>query len=152
MIPLQSWIKNIFPTHWGQPTSLYTTSCNNGLYSNFYFAINSLEHRYGKRYICKQNPYWKKFSFTIFITFTSPKPSQVKYNIYVAALYVNIAVSFKSNIMLLLASYFDPIIRKENLYFGSPQIISVWHSCHARKIHSFPCEGQFNKSGNFSMS
>ena len=40
------------------------------------------------------------------------------------ALYVNTAVSFKSNIIFLLASYFDPIIRKENLYFGSPQIIS----------------------------
>ena len=30
----------------------------------------------GKRYICKQNPCWTKFSFTIFITYTSPKPSQ----------------------------------------------------------------------------
>ena len=32
-----------------------------------------------KRYICKKNPCWTTFSFTIFITFTSPKPSQVKY-------------------------------------------------------------------------
>ena len=35
----------------------------------------------------------------IFIyNFTSPKPSQVKYNVYVEALYINTAVSFKSNI------------------------------------------------------
>ena len=39
----------------------------------------------GKRYICKQNPYWTKFSFTVFITFTSPKPYQVKYVIFFQA-------------------------------------------------------------------
>ena len=43
----------------------------------------------GKRYICKRTlkyrkrPYWTQFSFTIFITFTSPKPSHVKICIYV---------------------------------------------------------------------
>ena len=47
-----------------------------------------------------------------------PKPPHVKYNIHVAAVKHNKSVS-------LLASYFDPIIRKEHLYFGSPQIISV---------------------------
>ena len=39
----------------------------------------------------------------IFIyNFTSPKPSQVKYNVYVEALYINTAVSFKSNITKIL--------------------------------------------------
>ena len=58
-----------------------------GFYSiNLYFTMNSLEHPgimcdmfTAKRYICKKNPCWTTFSFTIFITFTSPKPSQVKY-------------------------------------------------------------------------
>ena len=51
-----------------------------------------------------------------------------------------------------MACYFDPIIWKENQYFGFSQNISVWYGCHARKIHSFPCEEQFNKSGNFNKS
>ena len=57
---------------------------NNGFYSKLVWHI-------GKSYICKQNHYWTKFLFTIFLTFTSPKPSQVKYNIYVPALYLNTA-------------------------------------------------------------
>ena len=68
--------------------------------------------------------------FTIFITFTSPKPSQVKCNIYVQheeALYINTAVSFKSNITKIYYFWPDPIniFLKEHLYFGSPQNISV---------------------------
>ena len=38
---MQSSIKNIFPTDWGQPISLYTVS-NNGFYSKLYFTMNSL--------------------------------------------------------------------------------------------------------------
>ena len=34
-------VKNIFPTDWGQPTSLYTMS-NIGFYSKLYFTMNSL--------------------------------------------------------------------------------------------------------------
>ena len=34
-------VKNIFPTDWGQPISLYIMS-NNGFYSKLYFAMNSL--------------------------------------------------------------------------------------------------------------
>ena len=35
-------VKNIFPTDWGQPISLYTLS-NNGFYSKLYFTMN--QHR-----------------------------------------------------------------------------------------------------------
>ena len=38
-------VKNIFPTDWVKPVSLYTMS-NNGFYSKLYFTMNSLEHRY----------------------------------------------------------------------------------------------------------
>ena len=38
---MHSSIKNIFPTDWGQPISLYTVS-NNGFYSKLYFTMNSL--------------------------------------------------------------------------------------------------------------
>ena len=53
--------RNIFPTDWGQPISLYTIS-NNGFYSKLYFTTNRLENtdsvwHVGKRHICKQNPY-----------------------------------------------------------------------------------------------
>ena len=34
-------VKNIFPTDWGQPISLYTMS-NTGFYSKLYFTMNSL--------------------------------------------------------------------------------------------------------------
>ena len=34
-------VKNIFPTDWGQPISLYTMS-NIGFYSKLYFAMNTL--------------------------------------------------------------------------------------------------------------
>ena len=34
-------VKNIFPTDWGQPISLYTMS-NIGFYNNLYFAMSSL--------------------------------------------------------------------------------------------------------------
>ena len=34
-------VKNIFPTDWGQPISLYTMS-NIGFYSKLYFTMNSL--------------------------------------------------------------------------------------------------------------
>ena len=34
-------VKNIFPTEWRQPISLYTMS-NIGFYRNLYFAMNSL--------------------------------------------------------------------------------------------------------------
>ena len=62
----------------------------------------------GKRYICKQSPYWTKFLVKIFITFTSPNK-----NIYlcIAALYINTAVSLKSNITKFIVrwtgQYFD---------------------------------------------
>ena len=44
--------------------------------------------------ISKQNPCWTKFSFTIFITFISPKPCQVRYVYHLCIA----ALSFKSSI------------------------------------------------------
>ena len=44
-------------------------------------AVENTENvwREGNRYICKQNPSWTKFLFTVFISFTPQKTSQVKY-------------------------------------------------------------------------
>ena len=100
-----------------------------------------------------------KFLFISFITFTSPKPAQVKYIIYV---YINTALSFKSSITksyyccmalsLLFLILFN--IQKEHLYFGSrsSQYYCVTLCHHARNINYFPCKGQFNKSGNFTIT
>ena len=81
-------VKNIFPMDSGQLISLHTMS-NNGFYQKPGFTVSCILQwkventddvwHVGKRYICKQNPCWTKFSCTIFITFTSLKPSQVKY-------------------------------------------------------------------------
>ena len=101
-----------------------------------------------------------KFSFTIiFITFT-PKtiPSKI-YHIYIIYVYINTAVSFKSSITkiyycCMVLSLLFSILQKEHLYFGSrsSQYLCVTLCHHARKINSFPHKGQFNKSGNLSIT
>ena len=56
--------------------------------------------------------------------------------------------------LLLLASYFwSYLIFEKNNCIPDLLTILVCDMCyHARKINSFPCNGQFNKSGNFSTS
>ena len=53
----------------------------------------------GKRYICKQSPYYTKiFVYNFhYIYFSKTIPSKNIY-LWIAALYINTAVSFKSNI------------------------------------------------------
>ena len=91
------------------------------------------------------------------ITFTSPKPSHVKKKIYlcIAALYINTAVSFKSNITKIYYCWppiLDPIFEK-NICISDLLTILVCDFCYnARKINYFTRKGQFIKSGNFSIS
>ena len=113
--------------------------------------------------LLKQNHCLTKGSCTIFITFTSPKASQVKYiHVYLrlAALYINTDVSFKSNVtkIKIIADLLFSILfnfRNEHLYFGTPHsIILMCDMCYnARKIKSFPRYWQSNKkSENFRIS
>ena len=107
-----------------------------------------------KRYICKQSPYWRMFSF--FITFPSPKPSHLKIYICLADLYINTAVSFKSNITKIYycwAPILDPIYSKRTSEFPiSSQYWCLTSVTIARKINSFTRKRQFIKTVNFTIS
>ena len=77
-------------------------------------------------------------------TFTSPEPSQVKCNIYVAALHINTAVSFKSNITKNYYCWPPPsillILFEKNICILDLLRILVWDIvANARNVNSFLC-------------
>ena len=120
-------MRNVFPKDWGKPVSLYTMS-NNGFYSKLYFAMNSLEHRLcvtcTEAFIHLQTKSLlnKLFVYNFHnIYFPKTIPSKI--------LYICSSLIHKhSKHLLLLASCFDPIIRKEHQYFRSPQNILAWEN------------------------
>ena len=114
-------------------------TANNGFYSKLVWHV-------GKSYICKQNHYSTKFLFTIFLTFTSPKPSQVKYNIYVPALYINTAKIYYWWPPILTLLFEKKISISDFLRILVCDMVAM-----LRKFILFPVTNN-NKSGNFSKS
>ena len=72
------------------------------------------------------------------------------------SIYINTAVSFKSNITNIYycwAPMLDPKIFEKNICISDLLTILLCDICYnARKIHYYTHKGQFIKSGNFIIS
>ena len=109
--------------------------------------------RVGKRYICKQSSN-KIFVYNFYYIYFSKTIPRKNIYLCLAALYINTAVSFKSNInFILLASYFTSYFFEKNICISDVLTILVCDiRYNAMKINSFTRKGQFIKSGIFSVS
>ena len=87
--------RSIFATDWGQPITLFTV-LQQALFYNEQFRTPIMFDMQGSDSFCQQNPYSAKFSFKLTKNFHSISFTSKRY-VCIAALYINTAVSFKSN-------------------------------------------------------